>query len=204
MRLTLLERFLFGHLPFGKRIKLLLLSSWEFFTASLADGFWMESKWQQVKSSHQDSSQYSGRSQQCYRLDGLRLSSYFLVLQPLYQSLGECTKCAYYSWYHRHFHDPYFFQFSSKVYVLIFFPLSFSFTLWSAGRAKSTIQPVLIFLIIFINSHVVWSVWPRLGNSFVSQNPKKDVCVSFFRKDSGLCSYHLSIWSNLNYLDYSQ
>ena len=45
----------------------------EFFTSVLADGFSLEIEWQQVSSSLQDSSQYSGRPQQCCRLDSLLL-----------------------------------------------------------------------------------------------------------------------------------
>ena len=45
--------------------------SLEFFTSALADGFSLEFEWQQVSSSLQDSSQDSGRSQQCCRLDSL-------------------------------------------------------------------------------------------------------------------------------------
>ena len=44
-------------------IILLLFSSWEFSTSALADGLSLESEWQQVSSSHQDSSQCSGCSQ---------------------------------------------------------------------------------------------------------------------------------------------
>ena len=54
-----------------------------FFTSVLADGFSLEFEWQQVSSSLQDSSQYSGRSQQCCRLDGLLSSANFEVLQTL-------------------------------------------------------------------------------------------------------------------------
>ena len=36
---------------------------WEFFTPALSDGFSQEFEWQQVPSSLQDSSKYSGRSQ---------------------------------------------------------------------------------------------------------------------------------------------
>ena len=47
----------------------------------------MVSEWQQVSSSLLDSSQYSGRCQQCYRLDGLDCSpisySFSLLSQPL-------------------------------------------------------------------------------------------------------------------------
>ena len=41
---------------------LLLFTPLEFFTSVLADGFSLEFEWQQVSSSLQDSSQYSGRS----------------------------------------------------------------------------------------------------------------------------------------------
>ena len=55
----------------------------EFFTSVLADGFSLEFEWQQVSSSLQDSSQYSGRSQPCCRLDSLHPSANFQVLQAL-------------------------------------------------------------------------------------------------------------------------
>ena len=44
---------------------------------------------------------------------------FYQVLQVLYQSFGDCTKSTNYNWYHRHFQVPQFFQFSSKVEVLI-------------------------------------------------------------------------------------
>ena len=90
-----------------------------FFTSSLADGLSQKSEWQQVSSSLHDSSKYSGRSQQCCSLDGLYSSSYFPVLQSLYQSFGACTKRINDNWYNCHFHVPHFFLFPSKVHVLI-------------------------------------------------------------------------------------
>ena len=47
-------------------------------------------------------------------------------------------------------------------------------------------------------------VWPRLGDPFVSQNPKRVLWVSFYRTDSELCIYHLFVWSNWNLLHNSQ
>ena len=41
----------------------LLFTTLEFFTSVLADGLSLEFEWQQVSSSLQDSSQYSGRTQ---------------------------------------------------------------------------------------------------------------------------------------------
>ena len=102
-------------------IWLLLFVLFEFFTRAVATGFSLESEWQQVSSSLQDSSQYSGWPQQCcYWM----VSSYFYiqVLQSFYQSFGDFTECTNYNWYNRHFHVPQFvfFQFPSKVQVLIF------------------------------------------------------------------------------------
>ena len=71
---------------------------------ALADGFSLEFEWQQVSSSLQDSSQYSGRSQQCCCLDSFHSFSYFQVLSTVYNSSGDCTERA--NWYHRHFHVP--------------------------------------------------------------------------------------------------
>ena len=71
----------------------------------------------------------------------------------------------------------------------------FSFTLWSAGTAKTIIRQVLFFRWLSIGL----VVWPRLGDPFVYQNPT-EFCVSFSRTDSGLCIHHLSVYSNLDFL----
>ena len=44
-------------------IIIIIIYSSEFFTSALADGLSLEIEWQQVSSSLQDSSQYSGRLQ---------------------------------------------------------------------------------------------------------------------------------------------
>ena len=44
-------------------IVIIIIHSLELFTSALADGFSLESEWQQVSSSLQDSFQYCGRSQ---------------------------------------------------------------------------------------------------------------------------------------------
>ena len=62
---------------------LLFFTPLEFFTSVLADGFSLEFEWQQVSSSLQDSSHYSGRPQQCCHLDNLYQSANFQVLQAL-------------------------------------------------------------------------------------------------------------------------
>ena len=71
---------------------LLLFTPLEFFTSVLADSFSLEFEWQQVSSSLQDSSQYSGRPQQCCRLDSLYPSANFKVLLAQFaQSLLSCS-----------------------------------------------------------------------------------------------------------------
>ena len=56
---------------------------WQFFKPALADGFSQEFEYPQLSSSLQDTSQYSGRYQQCSSLDGLHPSSSFQVLHFL-------------------------------------------------------------------------------------------------------------------------
>ena len=53
-----------GH-QYGEEIIIIIIitTPLPFFTSVLADGFSLESEWQQVSSSLQDSSQYSGCSQ---------------------------------------------------------------------------------------------------------------------------------------------
>ena len=77
-------------------MEIIILFIREFFTPALADGFPLGSDWQQVSSSHQDSSQYSGQSQQCSRFDEIYSFAKFQVPQTLYQSLGDCTVRASY------------------------------------------------------------------------------------------------------------
>ena len=126
-------------------IIIIIYSLWV-FTSALVDGLSLKFEWQQVSSSLQDSSQYSGWSQYCSNLDGLYLSSYFQVLQSLYQSFGDCTEWTNYNWYHRHCHILSFFLRSlARSKYLYFVLLSFNFTFWSARTAKSTIRHVLFF-----------------------------------------------------------
>ena len=52
-------------------------------------------------------------------MDGLQPSTYFQVLQSLYQAFGDCTQSTNYNRWKRHFHVPQFFQFSGKIEVLM-------------------------------------------------------------------------------------
>ena len=137
-------------------IIIIILLIWEFFAPVLADGFPLDSEWQQVSSSLQDISQYSGRSQHCYSLHGLQSTSYFQVLQSLqglrtYLSFHLLSVLPYNQPYNQ---SPLFGRFS------FFFLFFFFFSLFC-----------------WLSLGVV--VCPRLGDPFVSQNPK-DFYASHF------------------------
>ena len=93
-----------------------------------------------------------------------------------------------------------FFYSLARSRYLSFFSHSFSFILWSAGTAKSTILQVLFFLLIIIKSGLLAEIrWSVCMSKF-----HRSLCVSFCRTDPGLCIYHLFVWSNLNFLHISQ
>ena len=98
------------------------------------------------------------------------------------------------------------FFFLAKSRYLSLFSLTFNFTLSSPGTAKSPIQQVLFFPLYWVSLGLI--VCPRLGDPFVSQNPR-EVCPSHsqgqilgyeynYHYYSCLCIYHLLVWSNLN------
>ena len=95
-----------------------------------------------------------------------------------------------------------FFNSLARSRYLSFFSHSFSFILWSAETAKSTILQVLFFLLLLIIirscilAEIKWSVC--MSKSY------KSLRVSFSRTDAGMCIYYLFVWSNLNFLHISQ
>ena len=90
-----------------------------------------------------------------------------------------------------------FFNSLAKSGYLFLFSLSFNFILSSAETAKSTIRQVLVFCWLLLGL----VVWPR---SVCISKSQRSLCVSFSRTDSGLCIYHLFVWSNLNFLHNSR
>ena len=90
----------------------------------------------------------------------------------------------------------FFFNSLARSKYLSFFSHSFSFILWSAGTAKSTILQILflflLLLIIIRSGEIRWSICMSKSH--------RSLCVPFSRTDAGLCKYHLLVWSNLNFL----
>ena len=93
-----------------------------------------------------------------------------------------------------------FFNSRARSRYLSFFSHSFSFTLWSAGTAKSTILQVPFFLLI-----IIWSgLLAEIRWSVCMSKSHRSLCVLFSRTGAGLCIYHLFAWSNLNFLHISE
>ena len=86
-----------------------------------------------------------------------------------------------------------FFNSLARSRYLSLFSHSFSFILWSAETAKSTILQVL--LIIIKSGLLVGIRW-----SVCMLKSHRSLCVAFSRTGVGLCIYHLLVWSNLSFL----
>ena len=103
-----------------------------------------------------------------------------------------------------------FLQFSSKVEVLI---LLFAFSqLYSevSQESKVHISASSLFLFLFFFFFFFCFIITMSGRraeirlSFCISKSQRSLCTLFFRKDAGLCIYHLFVWSNFNFLHNSQ
>ena len=94
-----------------------------------------------------------------------------------------------------------FFSSLARSRYLSFFSHSFSFILWSAGTAKSTILQVLFILLIII---IRFGLLAEIRWSVCMSKSHRSLCVLFSKTVAGLCIYHLFVWSNLNCLHISQ
>ena len=81
-----------------------------------------------------------------------------------------------------------FFSFLARSEYFSLFLFSLIFTPWTARTTKSTIWQILVF---FCCQSLDLVIWLELGDLFLSKIP---------RIDSGLCIYHLVVWSNFNFL----
>ena len=92
-----------------------------------------------------------------------------------------------------------FFQFTFKVEVLILFAF---FQFYSMVRRDSNVHNPASSL-FFVEYHKVWSAGRDLVILCISKS-QRSLCLSFSRTDSGLCIYHLFVWSNWNFLHIPQ
>ena len=87
----------------------------ECFTQATPGGISLESERQLVSSGLQDSSEYSHRFLQCYRLDNSDSSSEFQLFQPFSQAFRGRSMRTNNNWRLRHPHIPQFSQSFGKV-----------------------------------------------------------------------------------------
>ena len=112
------------------------------FTSALADSFSLDSELQQVSPGLQDSSRYSGLSQQYCSLNGLSSSSDFQLFQSPYQTFEDRSNRTNYKFYHYHPHVPQLSLFSSKVEVFtsLFAFFDFHFVVRRNGKIHYTVR----------------------------------------------------------------
>ena len=91
-----------------------------------------------------------------------------------------------------------FFNSLSRSRYLSFFSHFFSFILWSAGTAMSTILLILFFCWLLSSSLLAEIRW-----SVCMSKSHRSLCVLFSWTDAGWCIYHLFVWSTLNSLHIS-
>ena len=127
-------------------LQLLLLSFvlfWMFFPPALADGFSLEFEWQQVSSSFQDYSQYSGCSvvgmvstRPVISKSSSSCSDHLVTVPREPITIGSIAIFMFHS----------FFNPLRRSRHLSLFSHSFNFTWWSAGTVIFTILQVLFFV----------------------------------------------------------
>ena len=95
-----------------------------------------------------------------------------------------------------------FFNSLARSRYLSLFSHSFRFIPWSAGIAKWTnfANYLFFFLLIIIRSGLL----VRIRWSVCMLESHRSLGVSFSRTGAWLCIYHLLVWSNLNFLHFSQ
>ena len=93
------------------------------------------------------------------------------------------------------FHN--FFNYLSRSRYLSFFSLSLKFILWSAGTAKSTTASSFFFFCWLLKGY---GLLTEIRWSVCMSKSQRSLCVTFSRTDTGLFTYHLFVWSNLNFL----
>ena len=145
---------------------------WELFTSALADGF----HWSLSAASLHDSPQYSSRFNHAV--------VWMVSTRPLIsrsprsciKTLGTVPSTLTTIGITLTFIFHSFFSSLARSRHLSFFSLSFSFILWSAWTAMSTTRQVLFLLLLFFGGgwlSLCLVVWPRLGDQFLSQNPRE-------------------------------
>ena len=94
-----------------------------------------------------------------------------------------------------------FFQFSSKVEILILLFTFFQFYSVVSRDSKDDNFANSLFLLLIV---IRYGLLPMIRWSVCKSKSHRSLCVPFSRTCAGLCIYHLFVWSNLNFLHISQ
>ena len=111
-----------------------------------------------------------------WRVSFLTLISH--SFSPIFQAFGDRSKCSNYNWYHRH----------GRIHTTASYFFSFFFSLFFLFFKK-------LFL-VNTGSGLV----DRISWSVCLSKSHRILLVSFSWINSGLCIYHLVLWSNFNLL----
>ena len=106
----------------------------------------------------------------------------FQLFLSLYQSFNDCSERTPYTWCHRHFHVPSFFQFSSKVLLLFAFLQFYPRVSWN-GKVHYGAGSLFFLLTITRSDRMAkirWSVC--ISNHW-------EVCASHFSRRVLGCAY---------------
>ena len=165
---------------------------WEFFTTTLADSLSMEFEWQQVSSLRALLSILAGLNNVVVWMFSTcplisRSSSPYtnplVIVLRVRITIGITVTFMFPSTFN--------FLARSRYFLLIF-----NFLVSRDSKVHNSANSLFFFLLIIIRSgHLAEISW-----SVCISKPHCSLCVSFFRTDSGLCIYHLFVWSNLNFL----
>ena len=118
--------------------------------------------------------------------------------------LSYCSKRTNYNWYNCHLQVPYFFQFPSKVEVLILLFTFFQFYSVVSRDSKADNFANSLFFFFFLLIIIRSGLLAEIMWSACMSKSQRSLCVLFSRTGAGFCIYHLFVWSNLNFLHISQ
>ena len=121
-------------------------------------------------------------------MDDCNFSSYLHFTQPLFQVLGNCSKCSNYHWYHRHFHAVQLFQFSGKIQVFVRLFDFVHFHSEICWKKKFTRWLVLFSCQVKLSLNLC----PGLGDLFVFQNSREFYAYIMYQNSQILISWTIS------------
>ena len=119
--------------------------------------------------------------------------SYRCTHSQLLQSFGDCTKRTDYHWYHRHFHIPQFFLFSSKVKVLNSLFACFQFYSGLPGWPSPLFDRFSFLLNITTSGWLAEIRW-----SICSSKTQRILCIRFHGQFPGF-AYTICLYDQISF-----